>query len=50
MRNFEVMSDEYKAVGCCAERSPLRDLRGSPGSRGKLVARRWNGLLPQRHF
>jgi hypothetical protein len=30
--------------------SPLRDWRGSPGSRGKLVARSWNGLLPQRHL
>jgi hypothetical protein len=32
------------------DRSPLRDWRGSPGSRAKLVARSWNGFLPQRHF
>jgi transposase len=32
------------------ERSPLRDWRGSLGSRAKLVAKSWNGLLPQRHF
>jgi hypothetical protein len=30
------------------ERSPLRDWRGSAGSCAKLVARSWNGLLPQR--
>jgi hypothetical protein len=31
------------------ERSPLRDWRGSPGSRANLVARSWNELLQQRH-
>jgi hypothetical protein len=34
------------------ERSPARSLlwdwRDSPGSRTKLIARSWNGLLPQR--
>jgi triphosphoribosyl-dephospho-CoA synthetase len=32
------------------EKSPLRDWRGSPGSRAKLVARSWNVLLPQRNL
>jgi hypothetical protein len=32
------------------EGSPLRDWRGSPGSRAKLVARSWNGLVPQSHL
>jgi hypothetical protein len=32
------------------ERSPVRDWRGSPGSRAKLVARSWKGLLLHRHI
>jgi hypothetical protein len=32
------------------ERSPLRDWRGSPRSRAKLVARSWNGLIPQKYL
>jgi hypothetical protein len=31
-------------------RSPQRDWRGSAGSREKLVARSWHGLLRQRNF
>jgi hypothetical protein len=31
-------------------KSPLQEWRGSPGSRAKLVARSWNGLLPQMHL
>jgi len=30
------------------EKSPLQYWRGCPGSCAKLVARSWNGLLPQR--
>jgi hypothetical protein len=32
------------------KRSPLRGWRGSSGSRAKLVARSWNGPLPQMQF
>jgi hypothetical protein len=39
-----------RALEISPERSPLRDWRGSPGSRAMLVARSWNGLLLQRHF
>jgi hypothetical protein len=39
-----------RALKRSPERSPLRNWRGSPGSRAKLVARSWNGLVPQRDF
>jgi hypothetical protein len=38
-----------RALERSPERSPLRDWC-SPWSRAKLVARSWNGLLPQRHL
>jgi plasmid stabilization system protein ParE len=39
-----------QALESSPKRSPLRDWRGSRGSRVKLAARSWNGLLPQRQF
>jgi hypothetical protein len=39
-----------RALERSPERSPLRDWRGNPGSRAKLIARSWNGLLPQRNL
>jgi transposase len=50
VRIWPPQTTAYSDLEASSERWPLRDWRGSPGSREKLVARSWYGLLQRRQF